>query len=263
MEALSLARALIEAGEERGHLERAIKVCERALRSELPAAVRHDALLLLGTALSQLARCTEALARLQQAAEIFPDSLEVALERGVALFELCRFEEAEPLFVRVSRSDPGEAWAHHYLGLLAERRGERAIAGRHFSRAARCGPKEVPSRLALSDLGFEQAVEEAVAKLPRRLAPFCAGVPLQVEAVPALEDLLAVSPPLSPSILGVFRGPPVGVQGERSIALFRHNLERSARTPEELVEQISVTLLHEIGHLVGLTERELWRRGLE
>lgn len=262
-EAVSLARRLIESGEERRHLEQALKVCERALREEAADALRHDLLVLSGIALSQLARCREALERLEEAAGIFPDSLEVALERAVALFELCRFEEAEPLFAQVARSDPDEAWAHHYLGLLSERRGEKAAAGRHFARAARAAPGEVPAPLALSDAAFERAVEQAVARLPERLTAFCAGVPLEVEAVPALEDLLAVTPPLSPSILGVFRGPPLGVRGERSIALFRHNLERSARSEEELVEQISVTLLHEIGHLVGLTEPELWRRGLE
>ena len=47
------------------------------------------------------------------------------------------------------------------------------------------------------------------------------------------------------------------------IVLFQRNLERFAQTHEELVEQIGITLLHEVGHLIGLDERELWERGLE
>jgi len=29
------------------------------------------------------------------------------------------------------------------------------------------------------------------------------------------------------------------------------------------LEQIGITLLHEVGHLVGLDEEDLWERGLE
>jgi predicted Zn-dependent protease with MMP-like domain len=257
------ARESLEGEPDRDLLEAALSACERATSPKSPAALRHDLLLLQGIALSQLGRSKDALARLGEAAALFPDSLEVALERGVALFELCRFEEAEPLFAQVVESDPEEAFGWFYLGLISERRGELAVASRYFTRAERHGKDLVPTRLRLTKRDFDAAVAEAVGRLPERLAPLCAGIPLDVEPVPAIEDLLAVRPPLSPSILGVFRGPPLGVRGEKSIVLYRHNLERSARSREELVDQIGVTLLHEIGHLVGLSEEELWRRGLE
>jgi predicted Zn-dependent protease with MMP-like domain len=68
-------------------------------------------------------------------------------------------------------------------------------------------------------------------------------------------------------MLGMFRGPSlrerVGGELPPAIFLFQRNLERAARTREELVEQIRVTVLHEVGHLLGLSEEELHERGLE
>jgi hypothetical protein len=49
----------------------------------------------------------------------------------------------------------------------------------------------------------------------------------------------------------------------RAIVLYRVNLARAVRSREELALQIRRTLVHEIGHLRGLDEDELRRRGLE
>jgi len=48
-----------------------------------------------------------------------------------------------------------------------------------------------------------------------------------------------------------------------SIVLYRKNLGRAVKTRAELTEQIRDTLLHEIGHLEGLDEDDLRRRGME
>ena len=100
------------------------------------------------------------------------------------------------------------------------------------------------------------------------------GVPVEVEDLPEEADLTSGDTPLSPSILGLFRGTPLGEACEpepdarpgapcRSIALYRKNLARAVKSNAELVEQISVTLLHEIGHLRGEDDSELAARGLE
>ncbi len=49
----------------------------------------------------------------------------------------------------------------------------------------------------------------------------------------------------------------------RSVVLYRKNLARAVKTKDELLEQIRVTLLHEIGHLRGEDDFELAARGLE
>ena len=85
-------------------------------------------------------------------------------------------------------------------------------------------------------------------------------MPVEMEDLPAVLDLTSGDPPLSPNILGLFRGSPLGEPCEpepdakpgapcRSIALYRKNLGRAVKTKAELIEQISVTVLHEVGHL--------------
>jgi len=86
-----------------------------------------------------------------------------------------------------------------------------------------------------------------------------------------IDALRAADPPLSPSVLGMFRGAPFGQKASMdpwshfpsSIVLYQRNLELFARDREELVEQIGVTLLHEVGHFLGLDEEDLARLGLD
>ena len=48
-----------------------------------------------------------------------------------------------------------------------------------------------------------------------------------------------------------------------SIVLYQKNLESFARDRKDLVEQIGITLIHEVGHFLGLDEEDLWELGLE
>ncbi len=117
----------------------------------------------------------------------------------------------------------------------------------------------------------DQALEEAMESLPQPIRGYLANVAIAVEDLPSDDDLLASDPPLSPSILGIFRGSPLGHKQSMdpwshfpsSIVLYQRNLERFARDRKELVEQIGITLIHEVGHFLGLDEEQLWERGLE
>ncbi len=40
-------------------------------------------------------------------------------------------------------------------------------------------------------------------------------------------------------------------------------MARFARDRRELIEQIGITLIHEVGHFLGLDEEDLWELGLE
>jgi predicted Zn-dependent protease with MMP-like domain len=117
---------------------------------------------------------------------------------------------------------------------------------------------------------FEREVKLAVSSLPEAERRALEAVPVEIAELPALEDLTAVDPPLSPSILGLFRGPPepegcLPEEGPacRSIVFYRRNLARFARDRRELREQVRVTLLHELGHLHGESDEDLRMRGLE
>ncbi len=224
-----------------------------------------------GAALNQLGRSQEALSRLAEAEEELPESVDVLLEKGIALFELCRFEEAREVLLRAERLDADEPWIQHHLGLVAEQRGDEDEARRRFARARRLAPDEFPKPISLSPEAFDRAVEDALARLPEQVRRYLSNVAITVEDLPSRDELLACDPPLSPAILGVFRGPPYGRNDAvdpwthlpSSIALFQRNLERLARSRADLIEQIGITLVHEVGHFLGLDEDELYLRGLD
>ena len=88
---------------------------------------------------------------------------------------------------------------------------------------------------------------------------------LTVDDLPADSLLRAEQPPLDPELLGLFVGVPLSEQSSFSpggelppgILLFKRNLERLALQPAELIEEIAITVYHELGHYLGLDEQEL------
>ena len=46
------------------------------------------------------------------------------------------------------------------------------------------------------------------------------------------------------------------------VILFKKNLEKICRDRDELIDQIQITLRHEIGHHLGLSEEDLEGLGL-
>ena len=44
--------------------------------------------------------------------------------------------------------------------------------------------------------------------------------------------------------------------------LFKKNLEKVCRSVDELIDQIEITVRHEIGHYLGLDEDDMERLGL-
>jgi predicted Zn-dependent protease with MMP-like domain len=244
---------------------------EKLARKAGDAARAGEFAWLEGAGLNQLGESREALEKLAGAAAALPDSVEVRVEQGFALYELCRFDEARAVLLRAEALDPDEPWTQHHLGLVAERRGEPDDARRRFARAHRLDPDAFPEPIALSSAAFDGAVEDALASIPEQVRRYLSNVAITVEDLPSDDDLLGSDPPLSPAILGLFRGAPYGQKISMdpwshlpsAIVLYQKNLERFARSRAELIEEIGVTLVHEVGHFLGLDEDELWARGLD
>jgi predicted Zn-dependent protease with MMP-like domain/Flp pilus assembly protein TadD len=255
-------------------LERGLELARRGsklARRAGDASAAADFAALEGIALSQLGSFEEALSSLDAALRDHPDDVEARLERGYAFHELCRLDDARRDLEEVVRRSPDEAWAHHLLGLVAERRGDAKEAERRFARARKLDPEGFPRPVSLTPADFDSAVEDALAELPEQVRRYLSNVAIAVEDLPADDDLLGSSPPLSPSILGVFRGSPLGQKASpdpwshfpSSIVLYQRNLERFARDEDELIHEIGVTLVHEVGHFLGLDEDDLWELGLD
>ncbi len=275
---LGAAELLVNAAQDgepdRELVERGLALARRgakAARKAGDAELAAELAWVEGAGLNQLGRSEEALEALARAEETLPDAVDVLLEKGFALYELCRFDEARRALLRAEALDPEDPWTQHHLGLVAERRRDEEEARRRFARARKLDPDEFPKPVALSPAAFDAAVEDALRELPEPVRRYLSNVAVTVEDLPSDDDLRASDPPLSPAILGLFRGAPYGQKASMdpwshfpsSIVLFQKNLERFARSRRDLIEQIGVTLLHEVGHFLGLDEDELYERGLD
>jgi Flp pilus assembly protein TadD/predicted Zn-dependent protease with MMP-like domain len=253
--------------------------------------------LLEGQALIDLGRSAEALRPIGIALKHLPEDSSARYERGVALFELCRFEDARKAFEKVLEVEPEHAHAVFHLGLIHERLGEEGEASARFAEASRRDPKSFPPIPDITSGDFAARVRRVTAELPADVRHDLAGITVDTAELPSSDDLTAELPPLSPTILGLFRGLPLGrddvpeaapaarggraprarttggatasanpasfATPERAIVLYRRNILRSVQSAAELDRAIERTLLHEVGHLRGEDDGSLRDRGLE
>jgi len=200
---------------------------------------------------------------------------------GHVLFELGNYEDARRVLERAVAIESDSAHVVYSLGLVLERLaheggdGESAddvealrdAAELAFARANALDPGQFPIAATMSDDDFEQAVREALENLPRSIREYIADVPVIIEDVPPRQ--LVCEERVSPQILGIFMGVPrtqaaitEQVPDLDRVVLFKANLEKICRDREELIDQIQITVRHEIGHYLGLDEDDLDRLGL-
>lgn len=122
--------------------------------------------------------------------------------------------------------------------------------------------------MRLSKKEFDRIVRRAIRRIPREIRRHLDNILITVQKRPS-EDLLEEMglPPDEP-LLGLYSGV---AQPERSIAepplfpdtifLFQEPLEKLCNTVQELEEEIEITLVHEIGHALGLREERLAELG--
>lgn len=263
-ELLDEAEQAWEAGDH--HL--ALQLCDRVAQGD--GDPHYYAALLRGDVLLELGDAAGALSSYESVADPDVEDPMVDCARGVALFELARLAEAENALKSALRGDATLAEAHHTLGLIAELTGS-GTESEHFRTARRLDPDRFPPRPQLSREEFEECVETALAELPKTVQEAVHQIPVLVAEIPHPEDLSMAEPPLSPRSLGLFVGMPIAAgsvldappEQQPAILLFKRNLERACEDRQQLVEEIRLTVLHEVGHALGLSEEDLEVRGLD
>jgi predicted Zn-dependent protease with MMP-like domain len=165
--------------------------------------------LLEGQALIDLGRSEEAVHRLNVTLSLSPRLGAARYEKGVAEFELCRFDDAKRTFRQVLEQMPDHAHALFHLGLIAEREEDGTSAGKFFAEASVHDPSSFAAPPQVSAADFAARVKKAVAALPADVRADIAQSHLETSELPAMRDLVAERPPLSPTILGLFRGLPL------------------------------------------------------
>lgn len=110
----------------------------------------------------------------------------------------------------------------------------------------------------MSREAFEEAVADALDAVPFELARMMSNVVVLVE-----DD-----PPSGDHLFGLYEGTPLTERGEwwagslpDRITIFRNPTLAACNSPEEVVEEVLVTVVHEIAHHFGIDDARLHELG--
>jgi predicted Zn-dependent protease with MMP-like domain len=232
--------------------------------------------LLMGDALWAGGRIREGFASYERALELDPNSADCMSAMALALYEFLDFKAASEMAARaLDHPDlPEDTRADLYdlMSCLAERDGDFEESDRLSALATATDPETYPPPFRMSDLEFEEVADRAVEDLPEEfLRALRENLAIVIEPVPPREILEMEDPPLSPSLLGLYTGVPLPEREASTsppslpdvIHLFQRNIERESSDADEVADQITITVYHEIGHYFGMDEDELEALELE
>jgi len=110
---------------------------------------------------------------------------------------------------------------------------------------------------------FDSYVEEALASVPAPFRRYLENVVVSVEEEPSHEDYEETDTPDDEELFGIFRGISYFDRGSvvsnlpAQIAIFRGPILRTCATRAEAVREIRDTVVHEVGHMLGLGDEEM------
>jgi predicted Zn-dependent protease with MMP-like domain len=252
-----------------GRPEEAIAPCERVLKAR-PEHV--DATLILAEAWRDQGDHDQAEACYLRVLAIDNRNPTVWASLGHLQFHEFRFDEARSSAQRGIRLDPTSPESYWTRGLVRERLGDEDGAARDFHRAHRFDPLRYPLPVVLDDATIEAVVEETLHTLHPVVRAYLRKVAILVEEFPDEGLCRGFQPAAWPDeLLGYFSGPSlldreVGLPWSNlptAIVLFRKNLERIASDRQRVVDELRITVFHEVGHFLGLDEDDLEARGLD
>ncbi|MDA8141987.1 MAG: metallopeptidase family protein [Desulfobacteraceae bacterium] len=125
-------------------------------------------------------------------------------------------------------------------------------------------------KVRLSDQEFDRAVQQAIDRIPMEMRRHLDNILISVQKRPSNELLAQLDMGPDETLFGIYWGVPLT---ERSVTepplypdtifIFQEPLEEMCLTRDELVEEIEITVAHEIAHALGLSDEELADLGYE
>lgn len=119
--------------------------------------------------------------------------------------------------------------------------------------------------LTVSPEEFDGWIHEALAGLPAPFAALADEVSIVVEEEPSVEVLQDLELESADDLLGLYQGvsidetsffQPAGELPAR-IAIYRGPILRLCRTKDEVIHEVRDTVVHELGHHVGLDDEDM------
>ena len=255
----------VEEALDHGDPNTALHLCYQLLE----IAPNHtEALYLVGEAFRGLRELSEAEHRYRKVIAINPKHSRSWSALAAVLLDQLRCNEAQTSIARAIRLDPLNPEATYVRALLRERRGDYWGAERDFIRCTAINAEAYPRPVRLSDETIEAWVQEAVAQLSPTLVVYLSQITVLLDDLPTV-DICSRYEPMAPpaEILGYFSGSSFHEKTLESpwsnlptaIVLFRRNIERLAGDKERTIEELRLTLSHEVRHFLGFEEIDLLR----
>ncbi len=127
--------------------------------------------------------------------------------------------------------------------------------------------------MEMSRTEFEAVVAEAMDRIPLPFAQALENLVVQVHEAPTREMIEAVGlDPARHTLFGLYTGVALSRRGDGygnvlpdMVLVFRRPLLAACSTRAALLRQIQLTLLHEVGHHLGLDDAQMaaWERSFE
>lgn len=111
---------------------------------------------------------------------------------------------------------------------------------------------------------FEELVVEALSELPSQFQQKLENVDVVVEDWPSTGVLSSLKIGSSGTLFGLYQGVPktkrgIGYSGVMpdKITIFRGPIEEIYQTPDQIREQVKKTVIHEIAHHFGISDKRI------
>src|SRR5512135_3394274 len=111
---------------------------------------------------------------------------------------------------------------------------------------------------------FEQLIQHALRRLPRRFKNKIRNIEIEVEDAPA-KELLEDMGIKSGTLFGLYQGIPLtqrewnyGNMLPDRIVIYQRPIEAAAKSNEDIEEIALETVMHEVGHYFGFSDEELY-----
>ena len=115
---------------------------------------------------------------------------------------------------------------------------------------------------------FERLVLQALEEIPDQFRDALHNIDVQVRWRPTPVELRRAGVRRG-SLFGLYVGVPLTKRGHNysmtvpdTILVYQHTHERHCRNDDEIVEQVRQTVLHEVGHYLGIDEDRLQELGI-
>src|SRR6185437_14600939 len=124
---------------------------------------------------------------------------------------------------------------------------------------------EMARRNHISSEAFAQLVQQAIADLPPPYAKLMESITVVVEEEPSEDVLEDLDLDSEDDLLGLYQGQSLaadsfftpGGESPPRISIYRGPILRLCKSPEDVVQEVHDTVVHELGHHVGLDDDEM------